>query len=311
MRGVLTVEFQEKRGIGYCGLACVLCSYYEDCPGCATKIANGEGCSAGKCAAEKGIDGCYACSDYTSCTEGMPHGKRSRAFNRYARDFGKQALIDRLRVNYENGITYHTPDKNPGDYDVLGTEGEVYQLLRYGKNDPYAKCPEFDTEHFRLRQVCEDDAEELLCFYGDLSEWMFFGNDWSNGIFTSNHATVDEMRKCIRSWLDEYKNKFYIRFSVIDKTRGNPIGTIEVFDNLDKATCGAALHIDLSAPYETQMYISELLSLADKEFFRIFGFRYLIIRAVPNTEERIAALRSAGYTLFESESREYYYMKRK
>jgi RimJ/RimL family protein N-acetyltransferase len=308
MRGVFIVEFREKRGIAYCGLACVLCSV-QDCPGCAAGIASGGDCSVGKCAVSKGVDGCYACPEYASCTESMPHGKRSQAFNRYASEFGIEALLDRLRINYDNGITYHTPGKTSGDYDALETEGEIFQLLRYGRNDPYASCPEFDTEHFYLRQVREEDAEELLCFYGDLSGWMFFGNAWCNGIFSSSHATVEEMRKCIRSWLDAYTDKFLIRLSVTDKTEGKPIGTIEIFDNLDKAKRGAALHIDLSAPYETQGYLAELLALADEELFRLFGFKYLIIRAVPDAAERIAALRSAGYKLFELENREHYYRK--
>ena len=74
------MEFQEKRGIAYCGLACVLCSN-KDCPGCAAKTAEGDGCSVGKCAIEKGLDGCFACADYDSCTESMLHGKRIKAFN--------------------------------------------------------------------------------------------------------------------------------------------------------------------------------------------------------------------------------------
>ena len=128
------MNFREERGIGYCGLACVLCSC-EDCPGCKTKVASGHGCSAGKCAVNMSVAGCYACSEYDKCGESMPHGKRSRAFNRYAREHGEQALIEGLRVNYENGITYHTPDNTPGDYDKLETEEEVYQLLRYGRDN--------------------------------------------------------------------------------------------------------------------------------------------------------------------------------
>ena len=128
------MDFQEKRGIGYCGLACVLCSNKE-CAGCPIEITNGNNCTAGKCAVEKGVDGCYACHDYDSCTESMPHGKRNKAFNRYAREFGKQALIDRLRINYGNGITYHEPVKSQGDYDKLETEDEIYKLLRYGRNE--------------------------------------------------------------------------------------------------------------------------------------------------------------------------------
>ena len=201
------MDFQEKRGIAYCGLACVLCSN-KDCPGCAVEIANGGGCNAGKCAAQKGVDGCYACPEYDSCGKIMLHGKRYRVFNRYAREFGNDALVERLRVNWKNGITYDRPDKSPGDYEILETEDEIYQLLRYGRNDPYAKCPEFITEHFYLQQVRTEDAEELLCFYGDLSEWIFFGNAMSNKIFASRHATLEEMQKCIAIWLDEYRNKY-------------------------------------------------------------------------------------------------------
>ena len=303
------MNFQGKRGIGYCGLACVLCSV-KDCPGCAVGIAGGGDCSAGKCAVDKGVEGCYACPDYASCTESMPRGKRSQAFNRYVREFGKQALIDRLRVNYQNGITYHRPDKTSGDYDVLETMDEIYQLLRYGRNNPYKNCPEFYTEHFHLRQVRDADAEELLCFYGDLSEWMFFGNEMSNSIFASRHATLEEMRKCISVWLDEYKNKYYIRFSVIDKATDKAIGTIEVFDNAGKDD--SYLHIDLSAQYENQSHISELLTLADKELFKIFNIKNLLIQAVPSAKERIVALKAYGYQPYECKAGgEHYYKKRK
>jgi RimJ/RimL family protein N-acetyltransferase len=175
--------------------------------------------------------------------------------------------------------------------------------------DPYVKCPEFDTEHFHLRQVCEDDAEDLLCFYGDLTGWIFYGNDWCNSIFSSSRPTVEEMRKCIRSWLEVYTNKFFIRLSVIDKATGKPIGTIEIFDKMDSATCGAALQMDLSAPYETQAYFTELLTLADEEFFQLFGFKYLIVWATPDAKERTLALRSAGYKPFDSETRKHFYKK--
>ena len=122
--------FCEERGIGYCGLACVLCSN-EDCPGCARKVESGDGCSLSKCVVRKSIEGCYACADYP-CGEPMLQNKRIGVFNRFAREFGKQALIDRLRINYENGIAYHRPDNSTGDYDVLETEEEIYRLLRFG-----------------------------------------------------------------------------------------------------------------------------------------------------------------------------------
>ncbi|MCL2285351.1 MAG: DUF3795 domain-containing protein [Firmicutes bacterium] len=125
------MKFQEQRGIGYCGLACVLCSS-EDCPGCVAKTADGHGCNIGKCTAAKGIEGCFACSG-NPCGEAMLQNKRIRAFNRFAQEFGTQALIDRLRVNHENGIAYHKPGESTGDYDTFETEEEVYRVLRYGR----------------------------------------------------------------------------------------------------------------------------------------------------------------------------------
>jgi len=163
------MEFREERGIAYCGLACVLCSK-EDCNGCAADYNHkADDCDIIQCAEDKGVDGCFACSDYPcgkenddcfikqcvrkkgldgcyACPEypcgqdwHMLNQKKPRAFIRYAREFGKQALIDRLRVNHEKGIVYHKPGKYKGDYDALKTEDEIYQLLRYGRKKTVLK----------------------------------------------------------------------------------------------------------------------------------------------------------------------------
>ena len=122
------MSFCKKRGIGYCGLACVVCAY-ADCPGCVGKIADGDDCAIGKCAVQKGVEGCYACPDYP-CDKDMFKHKRIRAFNRYAQDFGKDALIERLYIHDKNGVQYHKPDNSAGDYDVLETEDDIYNFLR-------------------------------------------------------------------------------------------------------------------------------------------------------------------------------------
>jgi len=76
---------------------------------------------------------------------------------------------------------------------------------------PYKKCPIYETEHFLLRQVRMEDAEDLLAsFYSDVSDWMFFANG-DRRIFSSPHPTLEEMKKLICSWLDEYRTKVYIR----------------------------------------------------------------------------------------------------
>jgi len=127
------MDFYKERGIGYCGLACALCSY-KDCVGCVGKIANGDNCEIGNCAAQKGGDGCFACDEYP-CGQEMFKHKRVRAFNRYMQDFGKDALVERLYINQKNGIMYHKPGDDPSDYDILDTEDEIYELLQRGRGN--------------------------------------------------------------------------------------------------------------------------------------------------------------------------------
>ena len=117
---------------------------HNDCPGCVATICDSDSendCFIRQCARKRGIDGCYVCSDYPCCKWNdwpLNQDKQNRAFIRFIREFGKQALIERLHINSENGITYIpgcVPSKSTGDYDVLETEDKVYQLLRYGRNN--------------------------------------------------------------------------------------------------------------------------------------------------------------------------------
>jgi len=122
--------FHSERDLGVCGLACVLCGA-EDCLGCVARAAkDGCDCSVFKCVTAKGLDGCYQCGDFP-CGEGMHKGVRNRAFNMYAKKFSKPALLERLRINHENGITYHRPG-GKGDYDLRETEEAVIRLIETG-----------------------------------------------------------------------------------------------------------------------------------------------------------------------------------
>ena len=144
---MIKLESENRKGIGYCGFACELC--YNDCLVCCkTEVAcGGNECPAGHCAAKKGINGCYACPEYPGCEKDPLCDKRLHAYNRYIREFGERALIDRMRVNNKNGVVYQSPEGSIGDYDKQATEEKIYRLLRYGKNDPYESCPEFETKN--------------------------------------------------------------------------------------------------------------------------------------------------------------------
>ena len=289
------MEFREERGIGYCGLACVLCGYDDNCLGCKARIAAGHDCSAGKCAVDMNASGCHACPEYDTCQEGMPHGKRSRVFNRYAREFGEQELIYHLRVNYENGITYHTPDKSPGDYDKLETEEEIYRLLRYGQNDPYVKCPTYESEHFLLRLVSMDDAEALLPCYSQPTDSVIANS--FNCTYGYGSQTIGEMRDFIRLWLEEYRMRGFVRWSVVDKNTNMAVGTIELFNRQAADyfnNCGI-LRLDLSREYEYAVMITEILSLLLTNAFVSFDCTMIATKIAPIAKERTSALDKLGF----------------
>ena len=178
------------------------------------------------------------------------------------------------------------------------------------ESDPYKKCPEFETEHFTLRLVSENDAEDLLSCYTDIKSWEIFNSDYCTSDF--RYISSENMTDCIKSWLDAYRNGGFIRFSIIDRKNQKAVGTVEMFGDTDfiNGQSGGVLRIDIASIYETKEYISEIISLADERFFAIFNVKFIVTKAVPTAKERIAALSAAGYKPFDWESgREYYYIK--
>lgn len=126
------MKFHEEKGIGFCGLACVLCSA-EDCVGCHHDgCANKDRCNIYQCCKEKGIIGCWECSAFP-CEEKMLENIRIRAFVHCAKEDGIPQLLSNLQRNYTNGIVYHSPTGSKGDYDQLDTEAEIIHLIRTGK----------------------------------------------------------------------------------------------------------------------------------------------------------------------------------
>lgn len=197
------MEFREERGIAYCGMACVLCRFegYDDCPGCVATINDREDdCFIRQCAKKKGIDGCYACPDYPCGKDCLPlQDKRNKAFLRYAREFGKQALIDRLRVNYENGITYQEPGTQPhsksgGDYDFLDTEYEIYKLLRYGREEAVSDGDRAGAETKNMEITIKPLSPELTADYFDFFNNRAFTDNppWGGCYCTAFQMTKEE-----------------------------------------------------------------------------------------------------------------------
>ena len=161
---------------------------------------------------------------------------------------------------------------------------------------PYEKCPVFETEHFILRLVEEEDAQDLLECYSDPFSAKFFNSDNCTSNFV--YQTPDEMKNCIRTWLWEYAQQRYIRFSIVDRISQKAVGTIEcfarqeTFQNFGKV---GVLRIDLASHYENPGALAEIVSMVENNFYDCFNIQSMLTKAVPAAQQRITALKTYGY----------------
>ena len=123
--------------IAYCGLVCKFCHLAASCGGCKSEanccgrhMSEG-GCFQHNCCVEKGLNGCWECGEFP-CGEDMfssSHDVRLRAFVRCAKEEGVEKLAEYVLKNQEKNIVYG----HGRDYDGLGSEEAVLELLREGR----------------------------------------------------------------------------------------------------------------------------------------------------------------------------------
>jgi len=162
---------------------------------------------------------------------------------------------------------------------------------------PYRDCPVYETARFILRLVEESDAGDLLECYADPDSARIFNSENCTSDFI--FGSVREMADCIRSWIDQYRVRGFVRFSIVDKSRHKAVGTMEIFakreDLVGIGTVGV-LRVDLASRYETAEVLDELMNPVEDYFYDDFAFEGMVTKAIPEAEQRVATLRSRGYT---------------
>jgi hypothetical protein len=256
-----------KDSIAYCGLVCKLCNEGKSgsCAGCREKSG---GCSIKTCAEKRKLKGCWECSEYP-CGEGMFNSRRSKVFLKCAKEEGVHSLAAYLKRNADEGIQYHKEDGSIGDYDALGSEAEIYKLLK-GNTDPFVSCPVYETDNLLFSKVREQHAEELFKCYSDPVTVSHMNNDNCGGDW--DVSSIEIVRRGIRGWESEYDAKFYIRWSITHKESKRIIGTIEIapvpnttrfFDGM----CSTGiLRMDILSSFEKEEIFSEILKMARDNF---------------------------------------------
>ena len=119
-----------SKGIAYCGLACCVCSENSNCAGCKNDGCKGrDACQPRRCCIQKGIGGCWECPDFP-CDTPMLQKTRVRAFDRFIKAYGEEALYAALDHGEKAGLRYHDAGLLTGDYDKPQTEEAIIALLK-------------------------------------------------------------------------------------------------------------------------------------------------------------------------------------
>lgn len=161
--------------------------------------------------------------------------------------------------------------------------------------DIYETCPRLEATNYLLRQTCLEDCDDLLKVYSDPTAWPIFNSDNCTGDF---HITKPEdMENCIRFWLDEYAMRYYIRWSIIDKTTNVAIGTVELFNRTaqDFYNNVGLLRLDLRSDYETTEAISEIISMLVPCSFDLFSCNRIATKIPSCAQVRARTLAEFGF----------------
>lgn len=153
--------------------------------------------------------------------------------------------------------------------------------------DIYKYCPEFENKQYMVRYTTAEDCSDLLKVYSDEKAVPLFNSDNCNGD-DFHYTTTERMKQAIEFWKFSYENRYFVRWTIMNKTIGEAIGTLEI---CGEKQCGI-LRLDLRSDHEKRKTIFELLSLCQKLFE---GFDRVVTKAVPQAAERIAALDKFGF----------------
>ncbi len=149
-----------------------------------------------------------------------------------------------------------------------------------GQNmDVFTVCPEYKTEHFKIRKLETGDAEGLFPCYSDPEAARYFNGDCCGDDFY--YTDKEKFRECVEYWLSRYEARDFVRWSVLDKRTGLLVGTIEVCPSLKYAVDGrqmGILRIDLKSEYERWLVLKELMDVLICHIYEDFEVASIIMK---------------------------------
>ena len=171
----------------------------------------------------------------------------------------------------------------------------------------YVNCPNLESARFQLRLVELSDAWDLLECYSDKNAVKLFNSDNCTNNF--HFTNIKEMEDSINFWLSSYKQKIFVRFSVIDFFTGKVIGTVEICNKTLENKNSGFLRLDLKSEYEKDSYINDLMHLMNTDIRDLFQLQSIITKAIPSANERLKVLKEHDFSETTLIPYEHYYIK--
>lgn len=165
---------------------------------------------------------------------------------------------------------------------------KIKRTVRMRQNmDVFTVCPEYETEHFKIRKLGAGDAEGLFPCYSDPEAARYFNGDCCGDDFY--YTDKEKFRECVEYWLSRYEARDFVRWSVLDKETGLLIGTLEICPSLKYTVDGrkmGILRIDLKSEYERWPVLKELMDVLICHIYEDLEVASIIMKIQKDAGER-------------------------
>lgn len=106
------------------------------------------------------------------------------------------------------------------------------------------------------------------------------------------------MTEAIDFWNMSYRNGWFVRLSVVDKTVSTVIGTVELCLRVsgDEFNNMGILRVDVRSDYEQENELYDIFSLITPEILKMLGCKGVLTKAPIYAVERIKAIQKVGFT---------------
>lgn len=160
----------------------------------------------------------------------------------------------------------------------------------------YEKCPVLESGRFLLRSVQDSDCDDLWRVYSDKNALPFFNSDNCNGD-NFYYATRERMAEAMDFWSMSYKNGWFARLSIVDKTASSVIGTVELCLRVSEDAFNhmGILRVDVRSDYEKRDLLYDITALVAPHIPALLDCEGVITKVPIYAVERTEAVRKAGF----------------